>query len=134
MARKKTKDSFENAWILVGSCQGWVLYSRRIQQSIGEPVSVELDGQRVLEREERYGDVVGFYHTHPHMSARPSQRDLNTMNAWVSSFGKALLCVIEGTDGVCGYRFDAQRSNGELIEQTELFPRGIVIGVDRHGW
>ncbi len=59
------------------------------------PVSVEFDAQRVLKREETKGDIVGFYHTHPHQfGVSPSDRDIRTMAGWVSCFGKPLLCVI----------------------------------------
>ena len=53
-----------------------------------------------MEREEVRGDVVGFYHTHPSMPPVPSARDAATMPAWVSCFGKPLLCVIDGGGGL----------------------------------
>lgn len=100
---------------------------------VGRPASVEFDGPAVLEREERKGDVIGFLHTHPNSDAEPSRRDLRTMRAWVSAFGKPLLCVIEGIDGLAAYRFDDDASDGERLPAVEAFPRGVIIGVDGDG-
>jgi proteasome lid subunit RPN8/RPN11 len=47
-----------------------------------------------MNREEKHGDVVGFLHTHPDGPAAPSKRDLRTMRAWWSAFGKPLLYLI----------------------------------------
>ena len=120
----------EQAWVLIGRRKGRIWYARRIGRCAGEPASVEFDGPAVLDREERKRDVVGFLHTHPASEALPSRRDLDTMRAWVSAFGKPLLCVIEGTDGLVGYRFDDESSRGERLLSVELFPRGVVIGAD----
>jgi proteasome lid subunit RPN8/RPN11 len=94
---------------------------------------VEFDGPWVLAREERRHDVLGFYHTHPGMPARPSQRDVNTLRAWCSAFGKPLLCVIDGADGVRGFRFDDDASAGTELPLVALFARGVVIGVEGNG-
>jgi proteasome lid subunit RPN8/RPN11 len=95
---------------------------------------VRFDGDRVLRREERRHDVVGFFHTHPGMVAVPSVRDLRTMRAWCSCFGKPLLCVIAGRDGVRGYRFDDDTSDGVELDAVELFPGGVIVGVENDGW
>ena len=94
---------------------------------------MEFDGPRALAREERRGDVIGFLHTHPMMSARPSKRDVETMRAWVSAFGKPLLCVIRGADALAAFRFDDDESRGTPLGLVEAFPRGVVIGVDEDG-
>jgi proteasome lid subunit RPN8/RPN11 len=94
---------------------------------------VRFDGDRVLRREERRGDVAGFLHTHPGMAAVPSVRDLRTMRAWCSCFGKPLLCVIAGGDGVRGYRFDDDTSDGVELDLVQLFPGGVIVGVEAHG-
>lgn len=88
------------------------------------------DGQWVLQREEERGDVVGFYHTHPGGSPNPSQRDLNTMRAWCSCFGKPLLCVIESPEGLGAFRFDDDQSTGVRLGDAERFPQGVVVVVD----
>jgi hypothetical protein len=116
----------------VGRRRGRIWYARRIGRCRGEPASVAFDGPAVLKREERQRDVIGFLHTHPTFEATPSRRDLDTMRAWVSAFGKPLLCVIEGTNGLAGYRFDDDASRGEPLQLVEVFPRGVVVGVE-HG-
>jgi proteasome lid subunit RPN8/RPN11 len=104
-----------------------------VQPSGGDRASVRFDGARVLRREESHGDVVGFFHTHPDGPATPSQRDVRTMRAWCGAFGKPLVCLIACPDGVRGYRFDDDTSAGLSLETVELFPRGVVIGVEADG-
>lgn len=130
---KLPADVCEQCWVLVGQRRGRVWYTRRIGRCSGDPAEVEFDGPAVLAREERRRDVVGFLHTHPSSAAVPSRRDLATMRAWVSAFGKPLLCLIEGTDGLAGYRFDDDESTGERLLLVETFPRGVVIGVEADG-
>jgi proteasome lid subunit RPN8/RPN11 len=86
-----------------------------------------------LEREEKHGDIVGFLHTHPDGPASPSGRDVRTMRAWCGAFGKPLLCLIVDPDGVRGYRFDDDTSEGQALDIAETFARGVVIGVDADG-
>jgi proteasome lid subunit RPN8/RPN11 len=69
-------------------------------------------------------------HTHPNGAAFPSRRDIDTMQAWVSAFGKPLLCVILGSDGLAGYRFVSDDGNGARVAKVQPFPRGIIIAVD----
>jgi proteasome lid subunit RPN8/RPN11 len=94
---------------------------------------VSFDGLATLQREERHGDVVGFLHTHPDGLPQPSERDVRTMRAWCSALGKALLCVIESPAGLAAWRFDDDESTGTRTSLVEVFPRGIVIGVDADG-
>jgi proteasome lid subunit RPN8/RPN11 len=81
----------------------------------------------VLNREEERGDVVGFYHTHPSGLAAPSVRDVRTMRAWVSAFGKPLLCLIESQGSLVAFGFHDDESPGVRLEACQLFPRGVVI-------
>jgi proteasome lid subunit RPN8/RPN11 len=90
---------------------------------------VEFDGPAALAREERRHDIVGFLHTHPDFPAQPSQRDIDTMRAWVSALGKPLVCLIQGTDGLVGYNFASDDSTGEKLLQAEEFPRGLLIAI-----
>jgi proteasome lid subunit RPN8/RPN11 len=122
--------SSEECWLLVGRRRGRIWHARQIGRCAGEPASVEFDGLATLRREERRRDVVGFLHTHPATATVPSRRDLDTMRAWVGALGKPLLCVIEGVDGLAGWRFDDDESDGERLLAVELFPRGVLIGVD----
>ena len=132
-ASAAVKPIVEQCWTLVGERRGRIWHCRRVRRSSGERASVHFDGAWVLEREETHGDVVGFLHTHPDGPHSPSARDLRTMRAWCSAFGKSLLCLIESPLGLAGYRFDNDESIGEAIAMVEKFPRGVVIGVDGDG-
>ena len=55
----------EECAILIGWRQGRIWYGRLRQRHEGQPASVEFDWAWVWERDERHGDVTGFYHTHP---------------------------------------------------------------------
>ncbi len=123
----------EQCWTLVGQHRGRIWLCRRVSRSSGECSSVCFDGAWVLKREEEHGDVIGFLHTHPDGPPAPSQRDLRTMRAWCSAFGKPLLCLIACPEKVRGYRFDNDESAGLGLALTEVFPRGVVIGVDADG-
>jgi proteasome lid subunit RPN8/RPN11 len=104
-----------------------------VRFSSGQRTSVEFDGAWVLRREETHGDVVGFWHTHPDGPASPSVRDVRTMRAWCGAFGKALLCLISTPQRVLGYRFTDDQSAAAELALVELFPRGVVIGVEADG-
>jgi hypothetical protein len=52
------------------------------------------------------------------------------MQAWVSAFGKPLLCLIHGTDGLAGYSFNSDDSRGEQLAQVEQFARGMIVAID----
>jgi hypothetical protein len=54
------------------------------------------------------------------------------MRAWCSAFGKPLLCVIASPQGLAGFRFDHDSSDGDRLAIVEVFPRGVVIGVETH--
>lgn len=123
----------EACWVLIGRRRGRVWHARLATYSVGRPTTVEFDAASVLEREELRGDVVGFCHTHPSSPAIPSERDLKTMRAWVSAFGKPLLCLIDGIDGLRGYRFDHDECDGQPLLLVERFPRNVLIGVDHAG-
>lgn len=70
----------------------------------GCPSSVEFDFNKVMERQQKRGDFIGFYHTHPNMSNWYSSTDYATMETWVDCFGKELLCLIEGNNGIATYK------------------------------
>ncbi len=127
------KPIVEQCWVLLGHRRGRIWYCRRVRHSSGERASVRFDGAWALSREEKYGDVVGFLHTHPEGPATPSQRDVRTIRAWCSSFGKPLLCLIASPTGIRGYRFDDDESGATELSMVEVFSRGVVIGVDADG-
>jgi proteasome lid subunit RPN8/RPN11 len=128
-----SRQTAEQCWTLVGQRRGPVWYTRRVQPHTGGRTSVGFDGNRILAREEHRHDVLGFYHTHPDGPSCPSRRDVRTMRAWCSAFGKPLLCLIASPEGVRGFRFEDGEADGVELAAVELFPRGVVIGVDSHG-
>lgn len=116
----------EQCWVLLGAYdendEVWRLTARR--HNDGQPASVEADWRWALAREEERGDVAGFAHTHPAGSgAEPSGRDVRTMAAWCSAFGKALVCLIaEGESLVnpAGYLFRDDGADPLLLTAFEL--------------
>lgn len=127
------KPAVEQCWTLLGARRGRVWLCRRVRPTSGQRTRVGFDGLWALKREETHGDVVGFLHTHPDGPDAPSTRDVRTMHAWCSAFGKPLLCLIAGPAGLRGFRFDGDDSPGVMLETVAAFPRGVVIGVDPHG-
>ncbi len=115
------------SYILTGERRGRARRGCLRLRRLGGATSVEFDWSRVLRREERQGDVIGFYHTHPGGSAVPSRRDVKTMRAWVSCLGKPLLCVIEGNSKLAAYRFDTDESEGERLEGVKRLPRNLIV-------
>jgi hypothetical protein len=117
--------------VLVGHCQRGIWHGRLRQRQTGGPASVEFDWDWVMAREERYGDVAGFFHTHPSGLATPSQRDVRTMRAWASCFGKPLLCLIESGDRLSAYLFATDEDEGYALAQVERFPRNAIVAVEQ---
>lgn len=123
----------EQCWILVGQRRGRIWLGRKIRRVAGERTSVAFDGRWVLDREESHGDVVGFWHTHPDGPSGPSDRDVRTMRAWCSAFGKPLLCVIQSPESAAGFCFLNDESEGIQLPALEVFPRSVVVGVEIDG-
>ncbi len=121
----------EESAVLVGYRRGNLWYGRLRRWQVGTPSSVEVDWDWVLGREERHGDVAGFFHTHPPGLATPSARDVRTMRAWVSSFGKPLLCVIESDNVLTATVYRSDEDEGELLREAQRFPRNVIVGAER---
>jgi hypothetical protein len=119
----------EISYVLIGQRRGRIWVGRLRQRQTGQPASVEFDWSWVLEREGRWGDVLGFYHTHPAGAATPSARDLRTMRAWVSCLGKPLLCVIEGDDVLAAHLFATDEDSGQALDEVERFPRNLIVAL-----
>jgi Prokaryotic homologs of the JAB domain len=130
--RKQTK-AVEECWTLVGARRGRIWHLRRIDRCAGAITSVQFGGLAALHREERRRDVMGFLHTHPDGPPHPSARDIRTMRAWCSAFGKPLLCAIASPLGLAAFQFIDDSSDGIPMLAVEIFPRGVVIGVERDG-
>ena len=130
MARSSARSLVENCWTLIGRRRGRIWCARRIRRSAGTSTTVAFDAKAVLDREEDRGDVVGFFHTHLHSDPQPSRRDVDTMRAWCSAFGKPLLCVIAGRTETAAFRFDDSNSTGVRLTKVEMFPRGVVLAAE----
>jgi proteasome lid subunit RPN8/RPN11 len=104
----------------------WLL--RRRIETCGELSRVEANWQYALMREEYFGDVLGFLHTHPPgASTRPSARDVRTMHAWCAALGKPLVCVIQCENQTQSTLFADDESQGETLGRTILFAHEIVV-------
>ena len=131
MARASTvRGHVEVYWTLTGARRGRLWYGRLRAREVGERYRVRFNGDRVLRREERRHDVVGFFHTHPGMVAVPSVRDLRTMRAWCSCFGKPLLCVIACGAEAQATLFVDDEADGQPLPILETFARGILVAVE----
>lgn len=123
----------EQCWILVGQRRGRIWLGRKVRRVTGERACVTFNATWVLEQEEKRHDVIGFWHTHPDGPDGPSQRDVRTMRAWCSAFGKPLLCVIQSPTVIAGFCFHDDESDCVPLPLLEAFPRGVVIGVEADG-
>ena len=132
MTRKKGRQFVERCWTLVGGRRGPFWYARRRRTTMGMPHEVACDATWTLDREEQRGDVAGFFHTHPPGATWLSERDVRTMQAWVSAFGKPLLCLVECDQKLLAFRFDSDDSRGERLSSSERFPRGVILAFDDH--
>jgi len=95
--------------------------------TIGEPHEVRLAWDKVLDREETKGDIVGFYHTHPNSSGNfYSEKDRVTMTDWCSCFGKLLYCVIKSKTATKTFHFNKEGHQ----ETTAAFKIGSLVFVE----
>ena len=117
---------------MLGKRNSWptcFTHGRLVKKVAGKPASVKFDGDWVLEREEKKHDVIGFWHTHPDGTLKPSKRDRKTMTAWVSCFGRPLLCVIQNPSHETAYLvFSVQHKEWKSI----WFKRPFVYKIFRH--
>lgn len=96
----------EICYIMVGRTIGSRIVARFLDERFdGTAVSVEFSWKMVMEREERCGDVAGFFHTHPKGFLHMSPTDIKTMKGWVFCFGRPLLCVIKSGRLIRAYLF-----------------------------
>lgn len=119
----------EECYLILGQKRDKVWAGRMIMRSEGTPTSVSFDWAQVLVREETFGDVLGFYHTHPSSAPLPSWRDVRTMKAWATCFGKPLLCAIQSGELLAGYLFEP---NGQCkpVARIKRLKHNILIAVE----
>ncbi len=117
----------ENCWILVGENKKDLWWGKRMKRTEGEPCVVRFNPYWVIERDEKYHDIVGFIHTHPNFSAHYSGRDDLTMKAWVTCLGKPLVCCIQGVDGLKAWWYMDDENKPEAFDAKAI--RGLVFGV-----
>ncbi|MBY0549018.1 MAG: Mov34/MPN/PAD-1 family protein [Candidatus Obscuribacterales bacterium] len=115
----------EQSAVLLGEYRSgiWLATMKWITQ--GTHDSVSFDWALVLTREEKHGDVLGFFHTHPAGHFVPSQRDHKTMSSWVSCFGKPLLCLIECENNWRAFEHDG--NNFTALREVVPFSRRRVV-------
>jgi len=120
--------SREQAYVLLGERRDGLWLARAHWPSRGGRTSVSFDWERVLQREESRGDVVGFLHTHPGFSPSPSARDDRTMESWCISFDKALLCVISSGDDIRAWVYTANGTAPREADRVAQFSnRWLVV-------
>ena len=113
----------EICYIILGKAKPYYIRGRLVKKVTGKPASVKFDGDWVSRREEKKGDVVGFWHTHPGGTLKPSARDRKTMKAWINCFGKPLLCVIQNSSHEAAYLVDAVKRR----KRRYIWSRGALI-------
>ena len=96
--------------------------------SEGAPARVGFDWKLVQDREKTHGDVIGFWHTHPHFPATPSDRDRRTMGAWTLCFGRPLACCIEGIDGLKAHWYEDDEQPPVTAEIKRI--GNLFFGID----
>lgn len=118
---------YEHMWVLLGYVEGDLWHGRMVPMSVGGPALVAFDANWVLKREEEYGDVVGFLHTHPSFTSHYSSRDDRTMKAWCLCFGKPLACCIKGTDGLTAWWYMDDETPPEYYQVRRV--KKLLFGV-----
>jgi hypothetical protein len=121
----------EISYVLVGQRRYRVWCGRLRQRQVGAPSSVEVDWAWILGREERHGDLLGFFHTHPSGLGLPSQRDERIMRVWVSCLGKPLLCLIAAGQTLAAYKYVHDEDCGHRLPIVERLPWNLIIAVDK---
>lgn len=122
----KKFDAIELSWVIIGEQNDKLWWGYKRHMSKGSSATVKASHSYAMDREEKYFDVLGFMHTHPHWKAEPSDVDRKTMQSWVDCFGKSLLCIIKGTDGLRAWWFD--QDEDEPIECGVKMFNSLLVG------
>lgn len=118
---------YEHMWVLLGEADGDLWHGRMVPMARGGPAQVSFDANEVIKREEEYGDVVGFLHTHPSFTSHYSSRDDRTMKAWCLCFGKPLVCCIKGVDGLAAWWYLDDETEPEDFQVRRV--KKLIFGV-----
>jgi hypothetical protein len=117
----------ETCYVLVGKLESKPTKLKKRFKTSGGFASVQSDWTWVYAREDRRGDIAGFYHTHPPGStAHPSATDCATMEAWASSLGKPLYCVIECGTKLAAYLFDSDGYKKQVYIKKTFFGNFVL--------
>jgi len=114
---EKFNYDYEIYYMIVGYTNGNQPYTENIVANLVDyrtqksAASVAFDYQFVIDWEDKHGNVIGFFHTHPKGFAGPSGTDIRTMTGWCQCLGKDLICAIDCGDSVSAipFRFDAKK-------------------------
>lgn len=117
----------ERYMLLLGENEGYFWWGRGDDKTTGIIGQVKFDANYVINQDEVYENVIGFYHTHPGMGASPSDRDHRTMKAWVCCLGKPLICIIKGCDGVRAWLYRDDESAPWECRQVKKF-KSLFVG------
>jgi len=131
----------ERLWVLVGKRQGsiYVCTTHQDTFAVGTPGSVDVVRPWVYNRQDRYHDVVGFYHEHPSGMPVPSSIDDDAMETWVQTEGRDLLCAIaygkydESTfEGINVYQYTRSSKGRSYIQakHVELIKNSLIIVIE----
>ena len=121
----------EESYVLIGEYADGIWHARLNWRSTGTAVDVDFDWHKVMTREERSGDVVGFYHTHPLGMLTPSGRDDKTMLAWSTCFGKPLLCVISDGKEFGAWIYDYKKERRTSVAKVVKFRDNWIVAEDK---
>ncbi len=121
----------EQCWVLTGNRSGMTWHCSRVQPTEGSTNQVEFSHDWVLQRNEDVGDVVGFYHTHPSGFLDPSEKDVQTMQAWTGCFGRPLLCLIGFEERIEGFIFFDDECSGWRLLSVKREEDCLIISDPR---
>lgn len=128
-SKKLQTVSCEVGYVLIGETKCGIWHARMMWRRTGTQTSVDFDWQQVMDREEKFSDVIGFYHTHPSGFESPSARDDKTMSAWSTCFGKPLLCLISERQQIRGWIYDAREDTRSEVSKIERFRKDWIVAI-----
>lgn len=108
---------------------GYFHLVERYRFSEGDFGSVNFEdiAQDIDERETKFGDIVGFFHTHPPDAKYISSTDIETARAYSEYFGKRILMVIEVGKWLGGWIVDSQKHRKQIKTFRVPFFHGMYV-------